>query len=119
MTPERWQQIEKIYHPALELEESQRLAFLEKACSGDEALRQEVESLLRSEPSGDRVIEEPALKVAAKMFAQEEPRSLLGQQIGSYQVLSLLKTGGTGVVYNARDTRLTRFVALKYCRRTR
>ena len=71
MTPERWQQIEKIYHSALELEESQRAAFLEEACAGDEVLRQEVESLLRSEPSGDRFIEEPALEVAAKMMAHE------------------------------------------------
>src|SRR5580765_2862306 len=89
MTPERWQQIEKIYHSALELEESQRVAFLEKACAGDEALRQEVESLLRSEPRGDRFIEEPALEVAAKMFAREQPQSLLGQQIGPYEVLLL------------------------------
>ena len=73
MTPERWQQIEKIYHSALELAESERPAFLEKACAGDEALRQEVESLLRSEQSGDRFIEEPALEVAAKMMAHEKP----------------------------------------------
>ena len=76
MTPERWQQIEKIYHSALKLEESRRVAFLESACAGDEALRQEVESLLR-------FIEEPALEVAAKIFAQETSQSLLGQQIGS------------------------------------
>ena len=41
---ERWQQIEKLYHSALELDESQRKAFLDQACSGDEALRMEVES---------------------------------------------------------------------------
>jgi serine/threonine-protein kinase len=58
---DRWQQIEKVYHSALELAENERLAFLEKACGGDEALRHEVESLLRSEPSGDRFIDEPAL----------------------------------------------------------
>src|SRR5262245_48524255 len=113
MTPERWQQIEKIYHSALELEESQRVAFLEKACAGDEALRQEVESLLRSEPSGESFIEEPALEVAAKAMAHERPESLLGQQLGSYQILSLLGTGGMGVVDKPRDSRLRRSVAIK------
>ena len=61
MTAERWQQIEKVYHSALELEENERLAFLEKLCGGDEALRHEVESLLRSESSAERFIDEPAL----------------------------------------------------------
>jgi eukaryotic-like serine/threonine-protein kinase len=113
MTPERWQQLEKIYQSALELEENERPAFLEKACAGDEALRQEVESLLRSEPSANRFIEEPALEVAAKMMAHEKPESLFGQQLGSYQNLSLLGTGGMGVVYKARDARLNRSVAIK------
>jgi serine/threonine-protein kinase len=90
MKPDRWQEIERIYHSALELEEGQRTTFLENACGGDETLRHEVESLLRSEQSEDRFIEVPALEMAVKMFAQEEPQSLLGQQLGSYQVLSLL-----------------------------
>jgi len=55
MTPERWQQIEKIYHLALELEENQRPGFLDKACAEDRALRHEVESLLQ-------FIEAPALE---------------------------------------------------------
>ena len=66
----RWEQIEKICQSALELEESPRKAFLEKACDGDEELRQKVESLLRFEEPGDRFIEEPALEVAAKLIAQ-------------------------------------------------
>ena len=44
--PDRWQKIEELYHSAREKEESQRVAFLNEACAGDEALRQEIESLV-------------------------------------------------------------------------
>ena len=110
---DRWEQVEKICHAALELEESQRGAFLDQACAGDEELRREVESLLQFETRGDRFIEEPAVEVAAKMIGHEKPESLVGQQLGSYQILSLLGAGGMGVVYKARDTRLNRSVAIK------
>ncbi len=45
MPPERWQRIERLYHAALEREESQRMAYLQEVCAGDDALRQEVGSL--------------------------------------------------------------------------
>ena len=109
----RWQQIEQICQSALELEESRREAFLEDACRGDAKLRQEVESLLKHDKRGDRFIEQPALEAAARMIAQEKPESLLGQQVGSYQIQSLLGAGGMGVVYKGRDVRLNRSVAIK------
>ena len=84
----RWEQVERICHAALELEERQRTAFLEEACAGDEELRREVESLLKFDSRGERFIEKPAMEVAAKMVAQQ-PQSLIGQQIGSYEILSL------------------------------
>ena len=111
--PERWQQIEKICQSALELDESRREAFLEEACGGDQELRREVESLLRFDKQGDRFIEGPALEVATKLIIPEKPESLLGQQVGSYQILSLLGAGGMGIVYKGRDVRLNRSVAIK------
>jgi hypothetical protein len=46
VTPEHRQKIEAFYHSALGIEEGQRAEYLRQVCAGDDALRQEVESLL-------------------------------------------------------------------------
>jgi serine/threonine protein kinase/tetratricopeptide (TPR) repeat protein len=112
MTSQPWRQIEEIYHAALERDASQRESFLRDACRDDEPMRREVESLLANESKAAGFLSEPALGVAAKM-SESPDSSMVGQQIGAYQIVSLLGAGGMGEVYRARDAKLGRDVAIK------
>jgi len=46
MSPERWQQVKEIFNSAINYRPEERGVFLSQACSGDENLRREVESLI-------------------------------------------------------------------------
>ena len=114
MQPDRWQKIERICQEALELDPSQRAAFLEEASGGDQTLRREVEQLLAQETKAEDFLEAPAVEAVARNMTRQQVDYWVGRVVGSYKIVSLLGAGGMGEVYLAQDTRLDRQVALKF-----
>jgi hypothetical protein len=50
MDPERWKQIDKIFHAALDHEPQARTAYLAEACKEDDSLRVEIDAFLKLHP---------------------------------------------------------------------
>src|SRR5258705_11240681 len=113
MDPARRRRVDEVCDGALDRDPGERAAFVAAACGDDEALRQEVEALLAHAQTGEDFLSASTGAVAANVLGDVRGALLVGRQIGSYMILSLLGAGGMGDVYRARDTKLGRDVAIK------
>ncbi len=107
MTPERWRQIESLYHAARDCVPAERAALLEGT---DPEIRARVERMLAVE-SGSQILDPPA-----EELPPDPTKTVIaaGAQFGPYRIEAQIGAGGMGTVYRAMDTRLGRVVAIKF-----
>ncbi|HHP7237008.1 tetratricopeptide repeat protein [Longibacter sp.] len=108
MTPDEWKRVQRLFHDALAIEETERHAFLREACENPD-LREQVKALLEADArDGDR-LETPLLERAGNGVEK-------GARIGPYTVREELGRGGMGRVFLAERTDVGSRVALKVVR---
>ena len=110
MSPERWKQIETLYHSARDCDAGGREAFLRDACGDDHELLDQLKLLLEQDRSDHEILDRPAMDLLSEACPDELSA---GTILGPYRIEGLLGAGGMGQVYKAHDSRLDRMVAIK------
>src|SRR5262245_39155436 len=112
--------VDALFDAALEQSDSERAAWLERACSGEPSLREEVARLLGLAERDDALrplgAQEGPLweELAAELQKPPAAETLApGDHVGPYRIVGLLGRGGAGTVYSAWDPRLERPIAVK------
>ncbi|MCA9061670.1 MAG: serine/threonine protein kinase [Planctomycetaceae bacterium] len=105
-----WGRVQAVFDQAIELERSQRLAFVREQCGGDERLYAEVATLVEAFDTAAEELSVPAIRVLESDAAPMVP----ADAIPGYTLHDEIHRGGQGVVYRATQLGTRRDVAIKF-----
>jgi len=102
ITPEKWQRAKELFDSAVGLRPTERMAFLNDACSEDD-IRKYVATLLADyEQAGSFLSEAPIVKLKATARHEKSERFTSGTIIAErFKVIRFLGKGGMGEVFAA------------------
>ncbi|QDU23839.1 serine/threonine-protein kinase [Urbifossiella limnaea] len=95
---------------------SERRAYLDRACAGNPALRQEIDELLAAHAVSNPLDHPPADLARTGAYAADDgpPAAAVGDRVGPYRLMEQIGEGGMGLVFVAEQTEpVRRKVALK------
>jgi hypothetical protein len=107
MNEPSWARIRAVFDAAIDLDGERRDQFVAHECAGDEDLLAEVRALLRADAGAPAPIVDGA---PGGVFA---PHDLVGSTFAGFLVVRRIGAGGMGTVYEAKQERQQRTVALK------
>ena len=110
------QAAEQVFGEALDLPPEQRSVFLDGKCQGQSALRQVVEALLEENDRLQGFMSESPFAPRDNSADGAASHGLPRDQLGRYEIIEPLGSGGMGAVFRAADTDLRRDVAVKVLR---
>ena len=113
MSTEKWDQVNDLFHNALQLEPSRRAEYIESQCD-DPIVKEEVLSLLSAHSEAGDFIKK-TVSLDEMLDKVEEDILLPGETIGVYRVVREIGHGGMGAVYLATraDETFEKHVAVK------
>jgi tetratricopeptide (TPR) repeat protein len=113
--------LEALFFEALEQPEAQRGAFLAQACGSNADLRSSLEELIRADRDDTGLIDAAPWSIQQindrlTSIRTIDPLAQSGAQVGRFQLIEPIGSGGMGAVWRARraDDRFDRNVALKF-----